>query len=275
MNLPRKAYEDVAFLKSDACRAQRLELEFLKADVTMRAQNIKSTIVLFGSARVPDPTTAQARLQEAAQLAAARPGDPAAATGLRRAQTLAELSGYYTVARDFAALVSRCSQTIEACHFVITTGGGGGFMEAGNRGAAEVGAKSIGLNISLPHEQEPNRFITPELIFQFHYFSIRKLHFLLRARGLCVFPGGFGTLDELFEVLTLIQTRKIRPIPVVLFGRAFWEKLINWEFLADQGLINPDDQRIFRYCETAHEAWEYICSFWGSERAPEATVINA
>ena len=266
MNKPLKAYEDVAFLKTDACRPARLGLEFLKPEVAMQANNIKSTIVLFGSARIPDPATAQTRLAAAEQAVAATPADPAATDALCRARALAKLSHYYAVAREFAAMVSRCSQTIEACHFVITTGGGGGIMEAGNRGAADLHAKSIGLNISLPYEQASNPFITPDLLFQFHYFSIRKMHFLMRAKALCVFPGGLGTLDELFEVLTLIQTHKIQPIPVVLFGRAFWQTVINLEFLVEQGLINRADLNLFRYCETAQEAWEYIHTFWSQAR---------
>ncbi len=257
-----KAYEDVAFLKTDVCRPVRLQLEFLRPEALMQANNIKSTIVLFGSARIPDPDTATARYREAQLKLAAAPDNAHCQLALRQAKRHCEMSHYYTVAREFASLVSRTSQTEEACDFVIMTGGGGGIMEAGNRGADDVSAKSVGLNITLPYEQKPNPFITPELVFQFHYFSIRKMHFLMRAKALCCFPGGYGTMDELFECLTLIQTRKISPIPVVLFGREFWEGLINWQRFVDDGLINAADLNMIHYCETAQEAWDFIRNFW-------------
>lgn len=260
MTRPLKAYEDIDFLKRDVCRPVRLQLELLKPEVAMQEHNVRSTIVLFGSARIPSPEQAAERLAAAESAAAA--DAPEAAERLRQARTMAELSRYYAVAREFAALVSRASQTRRDCSFVIMTGGGGGIMEAGNRGAADVGAMSIGLNISLPYEQHANPYITPDLTFHFHYFSIRKMHFLLRAKALCAFPGGFGTADELFETLTLVQTGKIKPIPVVLFGRAFWEKLINWQLLADMGLISRSDLEIIHFSESATEAWEYIRTFW-------------
>jgi hypothetical protein len=262
MARPIKAYEDVAFLKSDACRPVRLQLELLKPEVVMQQEGIRSTIVLFGSARIPAPEDVPALLATAEKAAADAPESAAAAAQLQRVRRLVDLSRYYTVAREFAALVSRESQTRKDCDFVIITGGGGGIMEAGNRGAADVQAKSVGLNISLPFEQQANPYIPPELVFHFHYFSIRKMHFLLRARALCAFPGGFGTADELFETLTLVQTRKIAPMPIVLFGRAFWERLINWQMLADLGLISPEDLEILHFSEDAHEAWAYIREFW-------------
>ncbi|MFA4943320.1 MAG: LOG family protein [Lentisphaeria bacterium] len=257
-----KAYEDVPFLKTDACRAVRLQLEFLRPDSYMQAHKIKSTIVVFGSARIPDPETACSQLQAAEADAAANPGSAAHQTALCRARNHLEISRYYDVARAFGALVSECSQDDRGCDYVIMTGGGGGIMAAANRGAFDVGAKSVGLNISLPFEQKPNPYIPPELLFHFHYFSIRKMHFLLRAKALCCFPGGYGTMDELFECLTLIQTRKMPAMPVVLFGRHFWEGLINWQKFVDDGLISPHDLEIIRFCETAAEAWGYIRDFW-------------
>jgi len=258
-----KAYEDVDFLKRDVCRPIRLQLELLKPDVIIREHGIDSTIVLFGSARIPEPSAARKHLEEALKRQQAEPESEEVRRAVETARRMVRLSHWYDVAREFAALVSGTCQIQGRCSYVIMTGGGGGIMEAGNRGAADVGAKSIGLNISLPYEQKPNPYIPDDLLFYFHYFSIRKMHFLLRAKALCAFPGGFGTLDELFETLTLVQTRKITPIPVVLFGREFWEDLINWNLLADSGLINPKDLKIFRYCETAPEAWDYIQDFWG------------
>lgn len=260
--LPLKAYEDVEFLKRDVSRSLRLQLEFLKPDTVMQDHKVRSTIVVFGSARVPDPEPAPQVVAAAEEKLAGDPNNPVLQQALLRAKALQGMSRYYQVARDFAALVSSTCQSFERCDFVIMTGGGGGIMEAGNRGAHDVGAKSVGLNISLPFEQYPNPYITPELVFQFHYFSIRKMHFLMRAKALCAFPGGYGTMDELFECLTLIQTRKIKPMPVVLFGREFWEKFLNWQYLADSGLIGPDDLSIFRYAETAQEGWGHICEFW-------------
>jgi hypothetical protein len=183
---------------------------------------------------------------------------------LRRdiAREMVHLSHYYDVAREFARIVSQCSQDGGKCEYVIMTGGGGGIMEAGNRGAADAQAKSVGLNISLPMEQQPNPYVTPELCFEFHYFSIRKMHFLLRAKALCGFPGGYGTLDELFETLTLISTKKICRIPVVLFGREFWEEIVNWRALVRRGVISPEDLELFTYCETAAEGWRLIQDFW-------------
>ncbi len=263
-----KAYEDTDFLKTDACRAIRLQLEFLRPDTIMAAHRIRSTIVLFGSARIPAPDIATAQLENAATQLAANPDDPALTAALRTAEARFKLSHYYQIAREFAAIVSRVSQDAHGCEFVITTGGGGGIMEAGNRGAYDVGAKSVGLNISLPFEQRPNPYIPENLTFHFHYFSIRKMHFLKRAKALCCFPGGYGTMDELFECLTLIQTKKIPLMPVVLFGREFWEKTVNWQNFADMELICPEDLKLVHYCETAQEAWDYIREFWAAH--PEA-----
>ena len=267
---PLKAYEDLEFLKSDACRSVRIGLEFLKPELAMNQQSIQSTIVLFGSARALPPETAAQRLADAAAALRQDPGSVERQTALQRAEKQVELSRYYQIAREFAALVSDCSQSPNICDFVIMTGGGPGIMEAGNRGAADVGAKSIGLNIALPFEQHMNPYISEGLAFEFHYFSIRKMHFLKRAKALCAFPGGYGTLDELFETLTLIQTGKIAPMPVVLFGQEFWRRLIDWDLFVEYGLVNPHDLNSFRYCETAREAWEHIRTFWANSRTPEA-----
>lgn len=263
-DLPLKAYEDIDFLNSDACRPARLQLEYLYPESVMTAKRIDSTIVLFGSARTLPPEEAAKRL-EIARTALGTASDQAAAeAALKHAEHKVANSHYYQLARDFAALVSSdCQKDSADClHFVVVTGGGGGIMEGGNRGAADVGADSIGLNISLPFEQHANPYISDGLCFNFHYFSIRKMHFLKRAKALVAFPGGFGTMDELFEALTLIQTRKIQPMPVILFGREFWEQLINWDLFVEKGLICEDDLNLFRFCETPDEAWVYIKNFW-------------
>ena len=262
---PLKAYEDLQFLKSDVCRGVRLQLEFMKPDVFMDKYRIESTIVIFGSARTPSPEVAGQRLEQARQTLADHPGDAAAQAALKRAEQMVSDSRYYQLARDFAALVTRECQSRDCQNrkFVVITGGGGGIMEAGNRGAADMGGISAALNITLPFEQHPNAFITPELSFILHYFSIRKMHFLKRARVLCCFPGGFGTMDELFEALTLVQTHKIAPMPILLFGREFWERLINWDVFVERGLISPGDLKLFTYCETPEQGWEAIVKFYG------------
>lgn len=259
----KKAYEDTDFLKRDELRPIRLQLELLKPELVMQDEHIRSTIVLFGSARTLSPEEADRALAAARREAESNPDSPAHQQALAYAQTAADMSRYYQLAQDFAHLVScDCQQGEDGCEYVIVTGGGGGIMEAGNRGAAEAGAKTVGLNISLPFEQEPNPYISKELLFHFHYFSIRKMHFLMRAKALCAFPGGYGTLDEIFETLALIQTRKITRIPVLLFGREFWEGLINWQQMIDHQLICPEDVEIFQYCETPEEAWSIIKDFW-------------
>lgn len=257
----RLAFTDTAFILREELRPIRMQLELLKPELVQDEQGIESTIVIFGSARVLAPEGA------AAQLDAARATGDAAR--VRRAETALAMSRYYEEARRFAALVTARSQHLPTPVYVVT-GGGPGIMEAGNRGAHEVGGKSIGLNIVLPHEQAPNPYITPELCFQFHYFALRKMHFVMRSIALACFPGGFGTLDELFETLTLIQTGKSRPRPILLFGRAFWERLINFEHLVDTGMISPGDVHLFRYVETAEEAWGHLAAFYGFEPAPAA-----
>ena len=232
----RLAFADDEFMLREELRPVRLQLELLKPQLILDEHQIESTIVLFGGARIP------------------RPADKDSA----RTKTLGELSHFYDEAREFARLMTRKSVESGNREFVVTTGGGPGVMEAGNRGAADEGGKSIGLNIVLPHEQAPNPYVTPELAFNFHYFAIRKMHFLMRARAICVFPGGFGTLDEMFESLTLIQTGRMDRVPILLFGRAFWDRIINWDALADAGTISPEDLDLFRFVETAKEAAEII-----------------
>jgi len=250
----RLAFTDVDFLLREELRPVRMQLELLKPDLVQREQGIGSTIVIFGSARIGSPEVMRA------QLAQAEAGGDAAA--IRRAQKQVEMSRYYELAQQFAALVTNASARMPTPIHVVT-GGGPGIMEAGNRGAFESGGKSIGLNIVLPHEQEPNPYITPELCFQFHYFAMRKMHFLMRSIALVCFPGGFGTLDELFETLTLIQTGKCRRRPIYLFGRAFWEKLFNLEHMVDTGMISPEDVNLIQYVETPQEVWSAIVAEYG------------
>jgi|TARA_Y100000815_G_scaffold254347_1_gene260334 uncharacterized protein (TIGR00730 family) len=232
----RLAFTDDDFLCRDELRPVRLQLELMKPELLMQEYGIDSTVVLFGGARIPEP----ARKDTA------------------RTQALAELSKYYAQAREFARLITLTSQKNGGRENVIVTGGGPGVMEAGNRGAADAGGVSIGLNIVLPREQQPNAYVTPDLCFNFHYFGIRKMHFLMRANAVTMFPGGFGTMDEMFEALTLIQTKRMKPVPFLLFGRAFWEKVINFEALAEAGTISEEDLNLFRYVETAEEAVEII-----------------
>lgn len=237
----RLAFADPDFLCRDELRPVRLQLELLKPEMELDARGITSTVVLFGGARIPRP--------EAAEEA--------------KTARLGEMARYYDEARTFARMVTERSVETGCTENVVVTGGGPGVMEAGNRGAADAGGCSIGLNIVLPHEQVPNGYITPELCFNFHYFGIRKMHFLIRARAVAVFPGGFGTLDELFETLTLIQTGRMERVPVLLFGESFWREIVNWDALADAGTIARDDLELFRFVETADQAmavldaWDY------------------
>ena len=252
------ADRDTDFMQREELRPLRLGLELLKPELIQKEQGIQSTIVVFGSARLQEPAAAEQALLTAEREAAEHPNDPLRQRQVVIAKHQQALSKYYDAAREFAGLVSSSCQVDGRCDYVIVTGGGPGIMEAANRGAADVQAKSIGLNITLPYEQRPNPYITPELCFQFRYFALRKMHFLIRAKALVAFPGGFGTLDELFEALTLIQTGKVTGVSVVLVGRAFWERLINWEFLVEQGLIGREDLGLFHYAETAQEAWDLI-----------------
>ncbi len=260
------AHEDLEFLKKKDLRPVRLQLELLKPELILREHRIRSTIVVFGSARLR--SRAKAREELAAVLAdfGSRPDTPAGRQALRRARRALKLSKYYEEARRFAALAARNQPPNRQLEFVIATGGGPGAMEAANRGAFESGAKSVGFAITLPHEPDPNPYITPEITFRFHYFSLRKMHFLMRARALVAFPGGYGTFDELFETLTLVQTGKKRPIPIVLFGTDFWSKAVNFDYLLDQDMITQEDRRLFKIVESAEDGWEYIQNFWKEHR---------
>ncbi|MBC7952636.1 MAG: LOG family protein [Rhodospirillaceae bacterium] len=258
----RLAFEDDDFLLRPDLRPVRLQLELLKPELLQQEQGIRSTIAMFGSARIPDPETAALHLEEAEAAARAAPRDKVAARKLSVARRMLANSRYYEEARRLAGIVSNTCVGEHVCDFVVKTGGGPGIMEAANRGAFEVGGKSIGLNIVLPMEQSPNRYVTPELCFRFHYFAIRKMHFLIRVKALVVFPGGFGTLDELFEALTLIQTGKIEPIPVLLFGREYWERVINVDAMVMEGMVSPEDKDLMTFVETAEEAWNLIAEFY-------------
>ncbi len=253
----RLAYTDHDFLLRDELRPVRLQLELLKPELVQQEAGIESTIVIFGSARIASPEVAHA------ELAAAHTAADAAQ--IRRAETRVQMSRYYEEARRFAALVTSRTAQLEVPVYVVT-GGGPGIMEAGNRGAFDVGGKSIAMNIVLPHEQAPNPYITPELCFQFHYFALRKMHFLMRSIALVCFPGGFGTLDELFETMTLVQTGKCRKRPILLFGREFWSRLIDFDLLIDTGMISADDISLFHYVETAEEAWAVLDAEYDFER---------
>lgn len=256
----RLAYRDHDFLLRDELRPIRLQLELLKPELTLKEHGIESTVVIFGSTRIPDRMHAEKRLAEAEENARKRPGDEMVARKAEIARRIVEKCRYYEEARRLAALISKNGKTPGGIGLVVVTGGGPGIMEAANRGAHDVGAESIGLNIVLPYEEKPNEYTTPALCFQFHYFAIRKMHFLIRAKALIVFPGGFGTLDELFETLTLIQTRKIKAMPVLIFGREYWSRIINFDALVEEGTISPEDIALFQYVETAAEAWDIIDS---------------
>jgi uncharacterized protein (TIGR00730 family) len=258
----RLAFTDTEFLLREELRPVRMQLELLKPEMVQSEHGIRSTIVIFGSARIVPPHQAFERLE------AARAGGDAAA--IKRAEMSVAMSRYYDEALRFAAIVTKKSRELESPVYVVT-GGGPGIMEAGNRGAHDVQGKSIGLNIVLPHEQAPNPYITPELCFQFHYFALRKMHFVMRSIALVCFPGGFGTLDELFETMTLTQTGKSRKRPILLFGREFWSRLIDFDWLIETGMISPGDIHLFRYVETAEEAWAVLAEEYGFD-LPETTT---
>jgi uncharacterized protein (TIGR00730 family) len=253
----RLAYDDFDFMMRDELRPLRLQLELLKPEITMSEHGITSTVVIFGSARTLDSTAAQANFNVAKENLAKNPEDKINKQAVLNAKQDVKKSNYYEQARKLGALITVDNLSREK-PLVVVTGGGGGIMEAANRGATEAGGKSIGFNIVLPKEQTPNSYITPELCFQFHYFSIRKMHFLMRAKALVAFPGGFGTLDEVFDALTLIQTKKIPHVPVILFGKSYWNRIINFNVLVDEGTISAEDLDLIQYAETAEEAWTLI-----------------
>ena len=246
------AFQDKDFLLREDLRPVRFQLELLKPELLLDEQKIGSTFVFYGSARVPEPSKADA-------IIAAAQTDKQRLIGER----LKAKSHYYDVARELARIASRAERDEEGRrHFVVCSGGGPSFMEAANRGACDEGVDSIGLNIVLPHEQLPNPYVTPSLSFQFHYFALRKMHFLLRARAVAVFPGGFGTFDEMFELLTLIQTGKVRPLPILLYGRDFWNRVVDFEALVEEGVISERDLDLITWCETAEEGWATVCSYY-------------
>ena len=251
------AFTDQAFLLREELRPIRFQLELLKPELTLADHNIHSTIAFFGSARICEPEAARSKLAIVEQHAAADPTNQTLQRQLFAAKNLLKNSYYYEQARQLAHSISIHSKN-NSNKTVVVSGGGPGIMEAANRGAYEAEEVSISLNIVLPQEPEPNPYVTPELSFLFHYFALRKMHFLLRAQGLVAFPGGFGTFDELFEVLTLIQTGKIQPIPLLLFGKEFWNKVINFDALIDEGVISPQDLQLFHFVETAEEAWQHL-----------------
>ena len=249
----RLAFQDTEFLLRDELRPVRFQLELLKPEMLLEEANIGSTLVFYGSARIPSPEQREAFLALPAETEEDR----------KIAERLAAKAKYYEEARSLARHASQCAVVEKGMRqFVVCSGGGPSIMEAANRGAAEVGAESLGLNIVLPHEQAPNPYVTPRLSFQFHYFALRKMHFLLRARAVAVFPGGFGTLDELLELLTLVQTGKMKPIPILLYGREYWERIINFEALAEEGTVGRADLNLFHWCETGEEGWDKIREFY-------------
>jgi len=252
------AFQDTEFLLREDLRPVRFQLELLKPELLLNEANIGSTFVFYGSARIPAPDMVDALI--------------AAATNPEQekiAERLKAKSRYYEVARELARLASRCGCDADGkLQFVVCSGGGPSIMEAANRGAADEGRPSIGLNIVLPHEQMPNRYVTPDLSFQFHYFALRKMHFLLRARALAVFPGGFGTFDEMFELLTLIQTGKVRPLPILLFGKDYWDRVVNFDAMVEEGVIAPHDLDLIHWSEDAEEAWDYVTSYYDEHPQP-------
>ena len=252
------AFQDLDFLLREDLRPVRFQLELLKPELFLGEAKIGSTFVFYGSARIPAPDMADALVA-----AAANPEQEAVAERLKAK------ARYYDVARELARLASRVPIDEEGFrHFVVCSGGGPSIMEAANRGAADEGAETIGLNIVLPHEQLPNRYVTPDLSFQFHYFALRKMHFLLRARAVAVFPGGYGTFDEMFELLTLVQTGKVRPLPILLFGADYWNRVVNFQAMVDEGVISPHDLDLIRWCEDADEAWQFVCEFYREHPEP-------
>lgn len=262
-----QADSDPAFMRRDEVRGMRLGVDYLKPELLLREHGIEHTIVVFGSTRIVEE--AEARRKVEAILARRRTEESETLEQEHRiARRVLANSGYYEVAREFGRIVGRCGKGPDDATVTLMTGGGPGIMEAANRGAFDVGAKSIGINITLPHEQYPNPYITPGLSFQLHYFAIRKLHFLRRAKALVVFPGGFGTLDECFEVLTLVQTRKIEPIPIVFIGERFWEGIVQFDQLVEEGVIDPEDLELIHFAETAEAAWKLIRKWYRDSDTP-------
>ncbi|MFC2073833.1 LOG family protein [Campylobacterota bacterium] len=264
----RRADSDPDFLKEDAARGLRIQADYLKTELLLQKYGIESTIVVFGGTRIIEESEAIRRLTKIEKSLAECPDDRHILRKLKTSQKVLQKSYFYEIGREFGKIVGLSGQGPNDCRVTLMTGGGPGIMEAANRGAFEVGAKSIGLNIKLPNEQFPNPYISPELCFQFHYFSMRKLHFFRRAKALVAFPGGFGTLDELVEALTLVQTRKLEPFPIVLVGREFWDNTIDFDHLLSEGVIDEEDMRLFWYAESAQEIWDGIL-LWHKENGTE------
>jgi len=265
----RQAHVDPDFMGREELRPVRLMLEMLKPELIQQEEGVESTVVVFGGTRVIEADEADERIEIAEKALAEHPEDADLQRAVRIAKNVRKKAHYYEEAKEFGRIVSSNCQVDHRCNYVIVTGGGPGIMEAANRGAHEIGAKSIGLNITLPFEQEPNSYISPELCFEFKYFAIRKMHFLMRAKAMVAFPGGFGTMDELFEALTLIQTKRMDPIPVILFGRDYWERLIDFDVFVEEGTISPVDIELFQYAETAQETWEIISEFHRERPQPK------
>ncbi|KPJ95909.1 MAG: cytochrome D ubiquinol oxidase subunit II [Gammaproteobacteria bacterium SG8_15] len=264
----RQADQDVDFLKLDETRGVRLQIDYQKPEFLLEKHGIKHTIVVFGSTRLSEPGAAESNVAHLRTQLDAEPDNHDLRQRLDILERILAKSHYYDVAREFGRLVGQAGKQVEDGQLVIMTGGGPGIMEAANRGAYDVESKSIGLNINLPHEQYPNPYITPDLCFRFHYFALRKLHFLLRTRALVVFPGGYGTFDELFETLTLVQTRKIKPIPVILVGETYWKQAFNVDFLVNEGVIDEEDRDLFWYAETAQDIWNGILRWHEANGTP-------
>ncbi len=264
----RPADTDTAFLAREDLRGVRLQIDYLKPELLLREHEIEQAIVVFGSTRICEPAAALRKVQELRGRLQTDKDNSDLRRQLAVAERIQAKSRYYEVAREFGRMVAAANDGAGRHHTAIMTGGGPGMMEAANRGAFDVGAKSVGLNISLPHEQYPNPYVTPELCFSFHYFALRKLHLLLRAKALVAFPGGYGTLDELFEVLTLIQTRKIKPLPVIRVGDAYWRRAVDIDFLVDEGVIDVEDRELFWFAETAQEIWNGILRWHDASGEP-------
>jgi uncharacterized protein (TIGR00730 family) len=267
----RQADSDLEFLDSEDTRGVRLQIDYLKPELELRRQGVEHTIVVFGSTRIREPAAAARRVSDLEEQLKTAPGDAELARLLAIAQRLEARSRYYDVARELGRLVGQCRTDQFDCRLLLMTGGGPGIMEAANRGAYDVDAPTVGLNITLPREQYPNPYLSPELCFRFHYFAMRKLHFLLRARALVAFPGGYGTFDEVFETLTLVQTRTIAPVPVVLVGEEYWRRAVDFDFLVDEGVIEREDRELFWFAETAQDVWASILA-WHERRGTPLIV---
>ncbi len=271
----RSIDDDAAFLARGESRPVRLQLDYLKPQLLLEEHDIHHTVVVFGSTRICEPGAAARRVDDLEVAVDAAPDDKDLARDLAVARRILAKSRYYEVAREFGRLVGASDRRLGGHRLVVTTGGGPGIMEAANRGAFDVGAQTVGFNISLPREQFPNPYVTPDLCFRFHYFALRKLHFLLRAKALVAFPGGFGTFDELFELLTLMQTRTIKPMPVILVGEEYWSGAVDFDFLVAEGVIDAEDRDLFWFAETAEEIWDGILAWHAANGDPLTVVAQA